>query len=730
MADSDDDDDASFASADEDGIEDIVTDKLVVASEETKNKPALASEETKNKPAVASEETKSKPAVASEETKDKPTVVSEETDDSPAVASEKITIKPAIASEETKNKPAIGSEETKDKPVVGSKETTDKPAVGSKETKDKPDVGSEETKDKPTVVSKEKKVKSSSRDKVETKQEINKSDGTPTLTARTSAEHKSCEEDLNQVQEQNNDASKPVHDLAQDCCTADKVQEVQAAGGHTDEVTQRDPRSALERLTGSSETAEGGSGGGWGWSSLSSWGTSVISSASSSVGTFTNQIGSGLHQVLHTVEAGFDENVAEDEKDERPESLLSEGNDGSSGDEVITKQVDRVPLDVPSDPGAAAGPTAESGIEELPKEQQSGSKDDDSDSWFSGWGLSDIVHKTTNAVQQTTSASKKVVTGGLDVLETIGKKTFDILTEGDQGLRKVIEHNRNNKPNLSQSLREAKEEAERRAKEEEEFLESRRANFGAQFDDHQGLVQLEALEMLSSSSESQLKKLLGILTDEQMEGMKEDLVKVKNTFDNTSVNSDDSVSDAEWDFQKLILDYRGRLTLNISVQKLLSTDEEARSWLKEFRNIQKSDYPCNSKDIHHKAIECLAMLTAYTIEHFHRVSLLIMQDQSSATSSSTYHHLTTSLSDLTKTVCEDVSRLTAQFVKHTTDSSVENQDGQSSSCEEPIKEIVTNVYLESSNSCSYMHNAFQLLCPVIQLAVVKTHPLCKDLLDK
>ena len=46
--------------------------------------------------------------------------------------------------------------------------------------------------------------------------------------------------------------------------------------------------------------------------------------------------------------------------------------------------------------------------------------------------------------------SMKVVSSGLDVLESIGKRTYDVLTEGDHGLKKVIELNRQNKPNLSQ----------------------------------------------------------------------------------------------------------------------------------------------------------------------------------------------------------------------------------------------------------------------------------------
>lgn len=39
-----------------------------------------------------------------------------------------------------------------------------------------------------------------------------------------------------------------------------------------------------------------------------------------------------------------------------------------------------------------------------------------------------------------------------------------------------------------QALREAKEEAEEKAKLEEEFLESRKCHYGAQFDDFQGTI--------------------------------------------------------------------------------------------------------------------------------------------------------------------------------------------------------------------------------------------------
>ena len=54
------------------------------------------------------------------------------------------------------------------------------------------------------------------------------------------------------------------------------------------------------------------------------------------------------------------------------------------------------------------------------------------------------------------------MSGGLDTLEAIGKKTMEVLQEGDPGLKKkrAFFINESDKPNLSQILREAKEKAE------------------------------------------------------------------------------------------------------------------------------------------------------------------------------------------------------------------------------------------------------------------------------
>jgi hypothetical protein len=80
------------------------------------------------------------------------------------------------------------------------------------------------------------------------------------------------------------------------------------------------------------------------------------------------------------------------------------------------------------------------------------------------------------------------VTGSLDVLETLGKKTFDVINEQDPGLKKArgFLRDRGNKPNLSAILRDAKEQHEAEDEYQRESEEARKAHFGSLFDDFHG----------------------------------------------------------------------------------------------------------------------------------------------------------------------------------------------------------------------------------------------------
>jgi len=44
-----------------------------------------------------------------------------------------------------------------------------------------------------------------------------------------------------------------------------------------------------------------------------------------------------------------------------------------------------------------------------------------------------------------------VIGGGIDVLEAIGRITYDVLAEGEHGLKKTIVKSRENQPTLSQA---------------------------------------------------------------------------------------------------------------------------------------------------------------------------------------------------------------------------------------------------------------------------------------
>jgi len=47
--------------------------------------------------------------------------------------------------------------------------------------------------------------------------------------------------------------------------------------------------------------------------------------------------------------------------------------------------------------------------------------------------------------------SKKVIGGSIDMLEAIGRKTYDVLAEGEHGLKKTIVKSRESRPTLSQA---------------------------------------------------------------------------------------------------------------------------------------------------------------------------------------------------------------------------------------------------------------------------------------
>lgn len=148
-------------------------------------------------------------------------------------------------------------------------------------------------------------------------------------------------------------------------------------------------------------------------------------------------------------------------------------------------------------------------------------------------------------VSNVTSISNRVIAGGLDTLEGIGKKTMTIIQENDAGLiskRKLLGLD-NQKPVLSQVLREAKEkseESEKTMKLTQKKRYKKQLHFETLFDDYHGLVHLEALEMLSKQASLKLQALLMPLSGIALNELQQTMNSVSELCELNELDQEDS----------------------------------------------------------------------------------------------------------------------------------------------------------------------------------------------
>lgn len=159
-------------------------------------------------------------------------------------------------------------------------------------------------------------------------------------------------------------------------------------------------------------------------------------------------------------------------------------------------------------------------------------------------------------VSNVTEISNRVISGGLDTLEGIGKKTMTILQENDPGLinkRKLLGLD-NDRPVLSQILREAKEkseESEKNLKLAQRKAYKKQLHFEMLFDDFHGLVHLEALEMLSKQASIKLQSLLMPLTGQALNELQETMSSVTELCEINELDQDET-PDSLYEVSELI----------------------------------------------------------------------------------------------------------------------------------------------------------------------------------
>ncbi|XP_066576636.1 protein NOXP20 isoform X2 [Amia ocellicauda] len=357
-------------------------------------------------------------------------------------------------------------------------------------------------------------------------------------------------------------------------------------------------------------------------------------------------------------------------------------------------------------------------------------------------GSRGVLSTITSAVHNT---GKSVITGGLDALEFIGKKTMTVLAESDPGFKKTkILMQRT--VSLSQMLKEAKEKERERMS--SQLVSEPTVHYGILFDDFQGLSHLEALEILSNESEAKVQAVLMSLEEEQLESLKKELIAIKDIFTEKDfeeeVEGEEKVlvepcavspADDGEEFVNVVTELLFELHIAATPDKLNKARKRAHDWVKEVKSYTETSADevatKESKDlgaeedkeesnteesslksvegIYESAVGSLAEVTARGIEQLHKVAELILHGQDVERPAAQQAHI---LAKLTSAMCSEVCSLSKEF----TDTLVAAGSKQKA---EELNPLVNSIILEGSNSTTYIQNAFQLLLPVLQISHIQ-----------
>ncbi|KPP63369.1 protein FAM114A2-like [Scleropages formosus] len=435
----------------------------------------------------------------------------------------------------------------------------------------------------------------------------------------------------------------------------------------TDPKKEGDPANASAKTT----VAQGG------WGYWGSWGKSLISSASATVAS----VGQGISHVIEKAETS---------------------------------------LGIPSPVELSTQ------VKEEEKEYHEASSEGNGQDTSAVSGALGMFSSLSNVVQST---GKTVITGGLDALEFIGKKTMDVLAEGDPGFKRT-KGLMNRTTTLSQVLREAKEREEKQTREEVSSETDKKAHYGVLFDEFQGLSHLEALEILSRESEAKVKCVLTTLSGHELAQLKEELELIKDQFSLVEFDDeevDEKKDDSGTEFVKELTDALAELHIATAADKLDKARKSACEWVAEVSALGQDSKPLENaseeeaqstldvpkawtaEDVHSSAIRSLAELTARSIEQFHKVAELILHCDS--------HQVTAvdqakALSQITVILCKEILLLSKKFTSCLT-SVGSHEKG------DILNPLITGVFLEASNSASYIQDAFQLLLPVLEMSHIQ-----------
>ncbi|XP_019713675.1 protein FAM114A2 [Hippocampus comes] len=322
-------------------------------------------------------------------------------------------------------------------------------------------------------------------------------------------------------------------------------------------------------------------------------------------------------------------------------------------------------------------------------------------------GAMGMLTSLTSVVQNT---GKTVISGSLDALEFIGKKTMDVIAEGDPGFKKT-KGLMIGTSTLSQVLREAKEREELQTEESSDSEKKPVAHYGVLFDQYQGLAHLEALEMLSRESESKVKSVLTTLSGDELSKLRDELGLIKAAFSMMEFDDEDVDEKKDQDgaeFEAELGQALEGLRVSTTAEKLSKACKDACDVIVDFSKQAEDDEEergqLTVEEVNAAAIRSLAELTARSIELFHKLGEGLLLSNGDVE--------VDILSQLTVVLCKEVSLLSKKFTTCLT-AAGSNEKG------EVLNPLITGVFLEASNSASYIQDAFQLLMPILEICHIQ-----------
>ena len=204
---------------------------------------------------------------------------------------------------------------------------------------------------------------------------------------------------------------------------------------------------------------------------------------------------------------------------------------------------------------------------------------------------------------------------------------------------------------------------------------------------------------------------LGIAKD-KLRAIEEVFHKACNAHDQNNQDNDDSVKD---DFAVQIGKCSMCLKLSYVPNKLNKTEESVTKWIEECANDQKeSEASRTSNEIFSHFVRSFADVTAKSIEMYRKIAeMILMADEKREEEVVSAEERAKTLHRITEVVIDRMSSLSssyAQTLNSAADVTMEEGDN--------ITPLITEVYLECSNSSSLVQDAFKLLLPILEVSAL------------